>query len=311
MHRIRLAPLAIAAALALSALTGCAAGPAGAPGSTDAAGSDSSMSAPMAKGEALDASAADGINAVAPGETPTPPAAGAQQHVISTADVTLQADHPDSAAEKVAQVAQELGGSVESLSTYRAEGGSPAGASLTVRVPPAKLDAAIERFAAIGEVVSQTRSAQDVTTEYVDLEARIKALKTSVKRLNDLMAGAATTSELIEAEGALTLRQQELDGLRAQFKALDGQVTEATIWVTITPSSVLPGGGPGSFWEGLIAGSNSLAAAGAGALVVLGIALPWLAIAAIVAAATVAIVRARRSRRARAARPDDQTPEQP
>lgn len=308
MKRIRLAPLAAIAVLAVGLLAGCAGG------SGDAVDSSSSLSDAAGKGgagSATDAQQPGDAESFAPAQDPLMLPDGAQQRIITTADVTLQADHPDAAAEEVAQVAERLGGSVEALSTYRAAGEAPAGASLTVRVPPTQLDAAIEQFTKIGEVVSQTRSAQDVTTEYVDLEARIKALEISVQRLTDLMAEAANTSDLIAAEGALTQRQQELDGLRAQFKALDGQVAEATIWVSITAPSVLPGGGPGSFWEGLIAGLGSLVAAGAGALVVLGVALPWLAVAAVIAAATVLIVRARRSRRARDARPGDQTPAQP
>ncbi|WP_017793569.1 DUF4349 domain-containing protein [Leucobacter salsicius] len=302
MHRISFAPLAVAAALALSLLSGCAAG------SGDASGSDGSSSTSTDLGETLDSASSGGAEPFAQEPKPMSPEVTAEQQVVKTGEVTLQANNPESAATEVTKVVQGLGGSVESLSVYQASADAPAGASLTVRIPSAKLDEAFKQFGTAGEIVSQSRSTQDVTTEYVDLEARIKALETSVKRLNDLMSGAATTSELIEAEAALTQRQQELDGLRAQFKALDGQVTEATIWVSITAPSVLPGGGPGTFWEGLIAGFNSLGTAGAGALVVLGIALPWLVIAAAVAAAITAIVRVRRARRARAARPVDQTP---
>ena len=223
----------------------------------------------------------------------------AQQHVISTAEVELEAKHPDTAADEVTQAVAKLGGRVESRSVYRASDDSPASASLTVRVPPKQLDAAIATFSQIGELRSQSSSAQDVTTEYVDLEARVKALETSVKRLNDLMAGAATTSELIEAESALTQRQQELDGLRAQFKALDTEVSEATIWVSITAPHVLPGGGPTGFWDGLKAGLSSLVAAGAGALVVLGILIPWLAVAGVIALAIIMMVRFARLSRER------------
>lgn len=237
--------------------------------------------------------------------------AAAARHVVTTAEVQLTAQHPEQAAEAISAVVADLKGSVESLTVQRSSGDAPAGAQLSVRVPPERVDEAIEQFAEIGEIVSQSRSAQDVTTEYVDLEARIKALETSVKRLNDLMAGAATTTELLEAEGALTQRQQELDGLRAQFKALDSQVSQATIWVSITATRVLPGGGPGSFWEGLVAGLDSLVAAGTGALVLLGVLLPWLVVAAVLATAVVITVRLRRARRARAARPDAQTPAQP
>lgn len=297
MKSFRFAPLMIAATLAIGALTGCANGLSGADSTGGPVGVNDAYDGASPQRAGSEAASESGGNLVA-----------TDQHVISTVEVTLRAQQPDAAADRITAAITELGGSVESLSVHRASGDAPAGSRLTLRVPPDRLDAAIEAFGEIGEVVSQTRSAQDVTTEYVDLEARIGALETSVKRLNDLMAGAATTSELIEAEGALTQRQQELDGLRAQFTALDGQVTQATIWVTITSPSVLPGGGPGSFWEGLLAGLNSLGLAGSGALVLTGILLPWLAVAAVVAVAVVLIVRSRKSRRARASRPDGQIP---
>ncbi|MHA3724989.1 DUF4349 domain-containing protein [Leucobacter sp. HY1910] len=287
---MRAAAVALAFGL-LASLVGCASG---------SSGSDSAGGAGLAfdgASSAQDESARNKLE-VSP-EATSDMEMDPGQHVISTAEVQLEAQHPDEAADEVTQAVTKLGGSVESRTVFRATGDTPASASLTVRVPPSQLEAAIATLSDVGEVLSQTSSAQDVTTQYVDLEARIKALDTSVKRLNDLMAGAATTSELIEAEGALTQRQQELDGLRAQFKALDEQVSESTIWVSITAPSVLPGGGPSNFWDGLMAGWASLIATGAGAVVVLGVLLPWLVVAGVAAIVVVAIVRSARRRRRR------------
>lgn len=322
MKRIRLASLLVVATVAFGALAGCSSGAgdsASSAGSRDFSNDGLTLNSAETSPEMSQDMAAAPDSSATPKLSPEQVEAGsgstnAAQQLISTAEVQLSASNPEQAAEAITKAVTRLNGSVESLTVQQSTGDTPAGAQLSVRVPPAQLDAAIQQFEQVGDVLSQSRSTQDVTTEYVDLEARIKALETSVKRLNDLMAGAATTTELIEAEGALTQRQQELDGLRAQFKALDGQVSQATIWVSITTPNVLPGGGPGSFWEGLLTGLNSLVAAGAGALVLLGVLLPWLAVAAILAAVVVVTLRSRRSRRtrrARAAQPDDQTPAQP
>lgn len=221
--------------------------------------------------------------------------ASAGRSIIRTGDLSIEVDDPAAAAGEVAGVAEDLGGRIESESIDRS--GNTTSAYLLVRVPSEKLDEAFEKMGEIGEVRSQSRGSSDVTTVHVDLQARVGALESSVARLTALMNDAATTSELIEAESALAQRQQELDGLKAQLASLEGQVDEATISVALYTPSALPGGGPNGFWEGLVAGFNSIIAAGAGALVIAGILLPWLVFLGVIAALTVWVVRVRRRRR--------------
>lgn len=290
MKRRSSVTLLIAAALLLAPLSACTALPSGS-GSSGAA----SAGSPDRGRDAAGSEAA--AESIAPSEPP-----GAKRSVISTGDISIEVSDPESAADEASGIAKNLGGSVESMTVRRASGGAAAGADLTLRVPNERLEDAFKELEGIGEVVSQNSSAVDVTAEYVDLRARVAALEKSVQRLTGLMAGADTTADLLEAESALSQRQQELDGLRAQLQSLEGQVDEATIAVSLRTKSALPGGGPANFWEGLLAGLDSLAAAGAGALVALGILLPWLVLAGVIALAVVLIVRGgRRRRRARAA----------
>lgn len=230
----------------------------------------------------------------------------AARSVISTGNLTVEVSDPRAAIGEVTDLAESLGGYIESQSLSGSGSGDPSGANLTVRVPSLKFDEAFESIGALGTPLDENRSATDVTAQHVDLQARVESLQTSVTRLTELMEGAATTSELIEAESALAARQAELDSLTAQLEMLEAQVDESTIWVNFTTTSALPGG-PSNFWDGLLAGLNSLTVAGAGALVLLGILLPWLVIAAIVTIAIVMIGRASRKRRAsRAAQPAQQ-----
>ncbi|PRI09985.1 DUF4349 domain-containing protein [Leucobacter massiliensis] len=288
-------PLLLAAALLLVPLSACAALPGG---GGDSAGSGALPSRELPGGEmAAEDSAASGI---AEGLAPT--AEGrAERSVIRTAQLSIEVADPEAAAEDVAGIAEASGGTVESQNVSRAGEQGGTSAELTLRVPADRLDEVFDAVKEVGQVIDQSRSASDVTEQHVDLQARVAALEESVERLQQLMAGADTTSELIEAETALAQRQQELDGLRAQLQSLEGQVDEATVWVSLSTRSALPGGGPANFWEGLLAGFDSLGVAGAGALVLLGVLLPWLVLAGLVAAAVVFIVRASKRRRARAA----------
>jgi len=278
-----LSPL-LAAGLLLAPLTACAS-----PNSSSA-GSTVELDKSVAGSDAAPEVAADGSSTVSPVET------GAS--VIRSGDIELIVDDTAAAAEQVASVVDGLGGHVESSSI---SGASQTSASLLVRVPSERFDDAFEQLGELGEVSSQYRSATDVTMQHVDLQARVDALEASVDRLTELMRGAATTSELLEAETALSQRQAELDGLRAQLDFLENQIDESSISVTLRTETALPGG-PANFWEGLLLGVDSVGDALASSVVILGVLLPWLGVLAVIAAIVLLIVwlstrRGRRDRR--------------
>lgn len=301
-HRRRSALALLAAALLLAPLSACTADRGSGGGAMPELDRSTSEVAP---GGEVSGETAPDVGASGASDT-----ASAEQSVIHTGDVSIEVSDPARAADEVAEIAEDLEGRVESRTVDRASGENPASATLTVRIPAERLDAAFEAFESVGTLVSQSRSATDVTLEHVDLQARVAALEESVERLTELMAGAATTGELIEAESALSQRQQELDGLRAQLSSLEGQVEDASVQVSLsTTRSALPGG-PANFWEGLLAGLESLASAGAAALVIAGILLPWIALGGLIALIIVLIVRSAGRRRARGSAPGtDPAPE--
>lgn len=214
--------------------------------------------------------------------------------IISNGSISLEVRETQAAASEVLEITEALGGHIESQSIG---GVNSEYAQLTLRVPADRFDDAFAQLREVGEVQNEDRSASDVTMQHVDLKARVGALEASIERLTELMAGAATTSELLEAEAALSQRQAELDGLRAQLQQLEGQINEATIWVSLGVKSAPLPGGPSNFWEGLVSGAKALVAFAAGAIVVLGMALPWLAVFGVLAAAVVLLVRGIRRRR--------------
>ncbi|MBL5973117.1 MAG: DUF4349 domain-containing protein [Candidatus Leucobacter sulfamidivorax] len=276
-----LSPL-LAAGLLLAPLTACASP------NISSAGSTVELDKSVSGGDAAAPEvAADGSSMVSPVE------AGAS--VIRSGDIELVVDDTAAAAEQVAALVDGLGGHVESSSI---SGTSQTSAYLLIRVPSERFDDAFEQLGELGEVSSQYRSATDVTMQHVDLQARVEALEASVDRLTELMRGAATTSELLEAETALSQRQAELDGLRAQLDFLENQIDESSISVTLRTETVLPGG-PANFWDGLRVGVDSLGNALTGSIVILGVLLPWLGVLAVIAVIVLLIVWLSTRRRGR------------
>jgi len=110
----------------------------------------------------------------------------------------------------------------------------------------------------------------------IDLDARIAVLETSMARLQELLASAESTSDLIAIETALSERQAELDSLSAQRSYLSDQTLFATISITVqTPADATPRD-PDGFLDGIIKGFEGILAFFAGVVVWSGILVPWL-----------------------------------
>lgn len=107
-------------------------------------------------------------------------------------------------------------------------------AGMTVRIPIAQLDAFTEELASVSNVVSSSRSTQDVTLNYVDTESHIAALKVEQERLMALLEKADNMSDLLEIESRLTEVRYSLEQYSSHLRVLDNQIDYATIYLSIT-----------------------------------------------------------------------------
>ncbi|MEU2032244.1 DUF4349 domain-containing protein [Nocardia amamiensis] len=210
---------------------------------------------------------------------------------VVTGSVEITADAPIAAAGAIIDRVREAGGRVDSRTEQPGTDDSEPSATLVVRLPADKTDAFIAGLGGVGQVTRVSTNRDDVTMQWEDLDARIKALQASVDRLRALIAGATTTSDLIAAEQALSSRQGELDSLTAQKRRLDDQVALSTLTIDITTDEKKSDDDADSFWDGIVAGWNSLVDWLRDAVVFSGKAIPWLGFLAVLAALLWAVVR--------------------
>src|SRR5665647_984963 len=112
--------------------------------------------------------------------------------------------------------------------------------TLTLSVPADKLDVALDQLAngKIGTVLQRTTSAQDVTSQYVDTESRLKTMRASVDRVRALMAQAKDIGQVVALEGEMSRREADLESLESQLAALKTSVERSTLAVSLsTPSN--------------------------------------------------------------------------
>ena len=217
--------------------------------------------------------------------------------VITTGSVSITAHDPIRAAHDAVTITEQADGRIDNRTENPGTDSQPASASLTLRIPTSALDHTLAELKKLGTVNNVSLSSADVTQQTVDLDARITALHTSVDRLLGLMSKATTTADLIAIESALSERQSELEGLTAQRAFLADQIEYSTITLDLTAEGVLAPGSPTDFWGAIAAGWTALVAAGAGLLVALGYALPWLIVIGVVTVIVLLSVRGVRRRR--------------
>ena len=215
----------------------------------------------------------------------------ANRDVITTGSLSITATNPVAASESAVTITEQAGGRVDSRSENPATDIQPASATLTLRIPSDELDRTLTDLKKLGRLNFVSLTAQDVTQQSQDLDARITALTTSVDRLLALMTAATSTADLISIESALSSRQGELESLKSQRDFLADQIDYSTVQLELVAEGTVAAGGPDNFWTGIAVGWTALITALGGLLVGLGVALPWLVTLAIVGAIVLLIVR--------------------
>ena len=291
-RRTRRAVAIAAIALSAWALAGCSSSDSEADAMTVA---EFDGGAPETVAGADASTAYDGERAGADGDEER---TGEDRSVIVTGDMYMTVDDPIAAAEQAASIVEGAGGRVDSRSETAPGEGYGGSAWLTLRIPADDLDAVVQELRVLGTVDEYSTSSYDVTIEVTDLEAQISTLRASTERIEGLLLEAVDIEDIITLEDELDSRRSELESLEAQQRGLDDQVSMSTIGLSLTTEPVvINDDDPDSFWSGLVTGWNGLVGFLSGALVVLGVLLPWLALAALVTLVVIVLVRRRRRRR--------------
>lgn len=228
-------------------------------------------------------------------EAPAP--ADVKRDIVKTASMSITTGDPAAVADKAVALTADAGGRVDSRSEDAGSSSGRAHISLALRVPAAKLEGTLDGFKKLGTVQTVEVRSDDVTSQRVDLDARINALQTSVDRLLGIMRDAKDPEALIAAENALSQRQADLDSLRAQRTQLGDQIDYSTVNLDITAEQI---GGPApqyqGFWGQVERGWHGFVSAATGFVMLFGLLLPWLAAFVIAAAVVYVAIRLTRSR---------------
>lgn len=152
--------------------------------------------------------------------------------IIYTASLTLESRDYDEARQTLDQALTAAGGYLESGSEYtRAD--SARSASLTCRVPSDNYQSFLEAAAAAGRVTYKSQDAEDVTTQYMDVEARLANLEARRTRLQQLQQQAESLADLLEIESSLSDVQYQIESWQSQLDWYSDQVRQCTVNISL------------------------------------------------------------------------------
>ena len=236
---------------------------------------------------------ADGASAVSTGDVSlaVPPASASYVHyLLRTGDLSLLVKRGTllSTVDRISSLTVASGGYVMSSSVgsdygtpvplaQDTGGVAPAGdlpvsslpvsstpyATLTVRVPETSFDATIKRFAGLGEVESVSTSSEDVTSQFVDLQARLNHQRAVEARLVRFLARTTTINEMLAVQDRIDKVQLEIEQLSAQLKSLREQTTYATLSVFVREKGAAAVAGASATFGGTLRHSLQLLGRGA------------------------------------------------
>ncbi len=106
--------------------------------------------------------------------------------------------------------------------------------SLVIKVLNDRFEEALNELTALGDKVDYKRvNADDVTEEFVDIQARIKTKRAVEQRYVEILQQAKTIDEILEVEDHLRVIREELESIEGRLKYLDERVKYSTIHLTV------------------------------------------------------------------------------
>jgi len=107
-------------------------------------------------------------------------------------------------------------------------------AYITARIPSARLDEFVSSIETVSNITNKTESIDDVTLQYVDMEAHIESLRTEQKRLDELIMEAEDLETILTLEARLTEVRYQLESYESQLRAMQNKVDYSTIYLNVS-----------------------------------------------------------------------------
>ena len=210
--------------------------------STPSAAAERPKSEPEANAKSISFNDASVANAPGP---------SLERKIIRNANLTIEVSSPADTQPKIETIAESHQGFVVNTeATQRTDDDRTkpqTTVTLVVRVPATQFSQAVTEIRATGlRVVDQKTTGQDVTEEFIDLEARVKNQKALEAQFIEIMKRAGSVADALNVQRELANVRTEIEKLEGRRRFLENQSSLSTINITLqTPTQIVNATG---FW---------------------------------------------------------------
>lgn len=162
-------------------------------------------------------------------ETPaTPP------QLIKKAELSLVVKSIDESTKSVTDIVKKRQGDILGFQNQKPPDSSiRESATMNIRVPQEQLETTLNALAKLGNVQNRALSAEDVTAQLVDSEARLRNLRKSEEMVLKIMERSGSIGDVLKASQELSNIRESIERIDAQLKSLRNQVAYSTINLTL------------------------------------------------------------------------------
>ena len=171
--------------------------------------------------------------------------AAVDRKIIRDANLTIEVVSTTEAQQRVTSIAETFGGFVVTSEARQRQDSEPAKRTLdiklVIRVPSGQFNAALEQIEKLATNLPERNvTGQDVTEEFIDLDARLKTQKALELQFLDIMKQAKKVDDALEVQSQIADVRTEIEKLEGRRRFLESKSSLSTITVNIhTPTPIV------------------------------------------------------------------------
>ena len=178
----------------------------------------------------------------------------ADRKIIRNADITMEVDSTTDAQQRVTSIAESNGGFVVTSEAKQRANVDPAKRTLdiklVVRIPAGRFGSVLDQIKQLAGNVSEANvSGQDVTEDFIDLEARIRTQKALELQFLEIMKQARKVEDALEVQRQIADVRTDIEKLEGRKRFLENRSSLSTITVNIRAPKVAEVVNTTGFWR--------------------------------------------------------------
>lgn len=175
-----------------------------------------------------------------------------ERKIVRNADISLESEKPEESQKRIATIVESKGGFVvesqQSSSDVKVNARDIV--QMTVRVPADKFAEALDEIRATSSrVIVETVKGEDVTEEFIDIEARLTAKKALEQQFMEIMKRANTVEDALSVQSQLADVRSEIEKIEGRKRFLENQASLSTIKIRLQTPAVFSANSSGFFYR--------------------------------------------------------------